>query len=223
MSKKTEEELNSILANVKQITETYAKAIPTQEEIENIRRAYADVVPNAQNTADLIKAYAHLTPQPQDGAAADAFGRIVDEAVHNGQAQAYPFAPSPENIEKITEAVNRLMPPEELQKMSEAAERMKNNPDGLPGMIDDLVSLAQMSGSLRSNPAATNELLALQQALMGRQNAKPRSFDPESDRAERRRGVWKAVYIALGIVIIVGLILTLAVPGFKEAVLGWLR
>lgn len=130
---KVEEELGAILENVRQLTESYTKAIPTPEEIENIQRAYAEVLPNTQSTADLIQAYGHHIPQG------------TEDANNGSQQQAYPFAATPENIAKITEAVNRLVSPEELHRISEATARMKGNSGEPPLFGDDLASLVQMA------------------------------------------------------------------------------
>ena len=221
MGKKTEEELNQILENVKKITESAAKTVPTQEELESIRQSYAGVVPDAQNTADLIGAYAHLTPQ-QSATVTQASVRIIRTAGEgeSAQTEVYPITPSQENIDQIMEAVNRLVPPQDLQKMTEAAERMKNGSGDMAQIFQGLFSIAQASGSMKTNPAATQELLALQQVLTQKKQM-PREEGAAGERAERT-SVWRTVYIVLGVVIAAGLILTLAVPGFKEAVLGWL-
>ena len=219
MSKKTEEELNQILENVRQITESYAKAIPTAQDTE-LRQAFTEVVPDAQNAADPAQAFARLFPETHEGAeitqtVVRIFGSGADG--ENAQPLIYPLTPSPESIEQIAEAVNRLVPPEELQKMREAAVRMKENSGDMAEVFKELFTIAQASVSMKTNPAATSELLALRQTLEEQKIIKTQDAGAAGDLA-KPASVWKTVYIVAGVIIAAGLILVLAVPGFAEAV-----
>lgn len=191
MGKKTEEELNQILENVKQITQASAR-----------------IAQQAQESAAVTQASVRITGGAGDG-----------EGAHT---EAYQFTPSQENVDNIMEAVNRLVPPDDLQKMTEAAERMKSGSGDMADILQGLFTIAQASGSTKANPAATQELLALQEVLTQKKQ-KPRDIGAADERAERAGSVWRTVYIVLGVVIIAGLILTLAVPGFGEAVKGLFR
>ena len=224
MGKKTEEELNQILENVRQITETYTKAIPTAQDTE-LQQAFTEVVPDAQNAADPAQAFARLFPETQEGAEiTQTVVRIFGSGAEgeNAQPLIYPLTPSPENIEQITEAVNRLVPPEELQKMREAAVRMKENSGDMAEVFKELFTIAQASVSLKTNPAATSELLALRQTLEEQKIIKAQDTGATGDAA-KPASVWKTVYIVAGVLIAAGLILVLAVPGFSEAVKGLFR
>jgi hypothetical protein len=63
-------------------------------------------------------------------------------------------------------------------------------------------------------------LIALQRALEGKHAPAPATFDPSVRTEDRPRSIWKAVYLALGVMIVVGLILTLVVPEFRDALQG---
>jgi hypothetical protein len=222
MGKKTEEELNQILENVRQIAESYAKPVPLAQDTESLRQADADADPNAQNTANPAQVFAQLFPNTQEGTeTTQTVVRIFGGGVDGETAQPliYPLSPSPENIEQITEAVNRLVPPEELQKMREAAVRMKENSGDMAEVMKELFNIAQASVSLKTNPAATQELLALQQTLEQRKKTKAQDVIT-AEGAAKPASVWRTVYIVAGVLIAVGLILTLTVPGFGDVVKG---
>jgi hypothetical protein len=93
-------------------------------------------------------------------------------------------------------------------------------------LLRAVMSALQTSGASsfqRAGEPAADVLLSLQHALEGKDVPAPTTFDPSAHPEDRPKSIWKAIYLALGVLIVVGLILTLVVPEFRDALQGLFR
>ena len=199
MSEQSNKDLSQVLESIRQITESYSHSAPKSEDIDAITAAYARLYPDLPTAERMAQAYeTYTTP---GGEAAQA---------------AFPV-PSPEEIARVQEASARLIPVEELQSISQAAQTSPEVTELLRAVVHTLNASAP-SVSQRMNQSAVDALLALQQTLEGKNAAAQAEWNSASTAEQRPKSVWKAVYLVLGILIALGLILTLTVPAFRDVV-----
>jgi hypothetical protein len=202
MENRSEADLSALLETVQQITKTYAQSVPKPEDIARITQAYAQLYPNAQNTVVATQAYQGYAVTVSDvDAATSAFS-----------------VPTPEQIAQIREAAARLVPEETLQAANQTAAHASPEAEEL---IRTVMSALQSSGASSVQQAgepAADALIALQHALEGKPAPAKAALDASVPGEPQAKSIWKAVYIALGIMIAVGLLLTLLVPELGLAV-----
>ena len=199
MSEQSNKDLSQVLESIRQITESYSHSAPKSEDIDAITAAYARLYPDLPTAERMAQAYeTYTTP---GGEAAQA---------------AFPV-PSPEEIARVQEASVRLIPLEELQSISQVAAQASPEATELLRAVVDTLNASAPSTSQRMNQSAVDALLALQQTLEGKNSTAQAEWNSASTAEQRPKPVWKTVFIVLGILIALGLILTLTVPAFRES------
>lgn len=199
MKEQANEDLSQVLETVRQITKTYSHSVPKPEDIAAIAAAYARLYPDLPTAERMAKAY-------------EAYAAPGGEA-----AQAAFPVPSPEEIARVQEASVRLIPLEELQSISQVEAQASPEATALLRAVVDTLNASAPSASQRMNQSAVDALLALQQTLEGKNSTAQAEWNSASTAEQRPKSVWKTVYIVLGILIALGLILTLTVPAFRES------
>ena len=199
MSEQSNKDLSQVLESIRQITESYSHSAPKSEDIDAITAAYAHLYPDLPTAERMAQAYETYTAPGGEAAQA-----------------AFPV-PSPEEIARVQEASARLIPVEELQSISQAAQASPEATALLRAIVHSLNASAP-SAPQRMNQSAVDALLALQQTLEGKNAAAQAEWNSASTAEQRPKSVWKTVYLVLGILIALGLILTLTVPAFRDVV-----
>jgi len=196
MEDRSNEDLSKVLEAVQQITTTYASSVPKPEDIAKITEAYARLYSNTQTAAGVSKVHEAYVISGID----------VVKSV-------FPV-PSQEETAQMREAAVCLVPEEELQAVgrvtSPEAEEL------LRAVVNALQASSAVSFQKAGEPAA-DALLALQHALEGKNTSAQTAIESSVHSEDRPRSIWKAIYVALGVLIVVCLILTLVVPEFRDA------
>ena len=204
MEDRSNEDLSKLLETIQQVTKTYAQSVPKPEDIARITEAYAQLYPNVQRSATLAQSY-------------EAYTAGIDPVKN-----AFPV-PTQEQIAQMREAAARLIPVEELQSVQQVAAHASPEAQEMLRAVANALGTSGTSSFQKAGEPASDALIALQRALEGKHAPAPATFDPSVRTDDRPRSIWKAVYLALGVMIVVGLILTLVVPEFRDALQGLFR
>lgn len=205
MEDRSNADLATLLETVQQITKAYAQSVPKPEDIAKITQAYAQLYPNMQSVM--------LTAQQSEGLT----GSEADTA------KGAFTVPTPEQIAQMREAAAQFVPVDTQQTVIQTTAQESPEAEELIRTVMSALQASGASAFSRAGEPAADALIALQRTLEGKPAPAPQTFDPSARPEDRPRSIWKAVYLALGVLIVAGLILTLAVPQFRDALGGMFR
>ena len=183
MEDHSKEDLVQVPESVRQVTQPYAQSVPKPEDIVRITKAYSNLFSNAPHAADM-----------------------------DAGSSAYPV-PSAEEIVHIREVAARLIPAESVQVVSRTVVSSSPDAEELLRAISNAFGASGASDFSRAGEPADDALLALQHTLESKTAPSKTAFDASMRNETQSKSVWKAVYLALGIMIAVCLLLTLLIPG----------